>query len=477
MIVAPALFLLLSVPCEATTWREEAVEGRGRALQMGVPGDLRVAFGEGGAFRIEVDSELPSAFGFDGLRSWIRDATGVVREAELQEADEALVLAAVLSGEWEHSERLERAPAGAATILALRGTPLRMTLMRDEKGVPRELAHEEDGTRKVWTFDDYRPVEGQLRAHRWTHDEGAGLETFTVEHWGSLRDPDVFRWEPSVPQDFTIDPALSPEVAVERMGSGHLVVEARLGGEDLGAFLFDTGAGALVIDRGVADELGLVSIGETVAVGVAGATRSSFRRGTTLQLGPLTLLDPVFADLDLGFIPRHRGRRVAGIIGYDVLARCVVEIESATPRITLRAVAREGTTSSWNDLVLHQNHTCVPARFAGGEGLFRLDTGAGGTVTFHAPAVDALGLLEGRSLTESSSGGVGGRAAAFSGALGWFELGGHRFEAPEVEFSRATVGAFVDPYLTGNVGQSFLSAFRIVLDYPHDRMALVPLGS
>ena len=59
--------------------------------------------------------------------------------------------------------------------------------------------------------------------------------------------------------------------------------------------------------------------------------------------------------------------------------------------------------------------------------------------------------------------------------LAWFELGGQRFETPRVAFSQATSGAFSDEYTTGNLGQAFLKPFRIVLEYLHDRLALVPL--
>ncbi len=204
-------------------------------------------------------------------------------------------------------------------------------------------------------------------------------------------------------------------------------------------------------------------------------TTSSFRKGERFQLGPLVMHAPIYGDLDLGFLQPAFGTRIAGIVGYDVLARCVAEIEPATSRIRIHDPARyELSGGQWEELVLHWNLACVRARFEGGrEGLFRLDTGSTGTVTFHAPAVDQLGLLEGRELRAGSSGGVGGSAAAPQGVLAWFELGGQRFERPSVSFSRAETGTLSDPYTTGNIGQSFFEPFRLVFDYPHDRLALV----
>jgi hypothetical protein len=118
----------------------------------------------------------------------------------------------------------------------------------------------------------------------------------------------------------------------------------------------------------------------------------------------------------------------------------------------------------------------VRARFEGGrDGYFRLDTGANGTLAFHAPAVRELGLLEGRKVVPGFGGGVGGHAESRDGKLEWFELAGHRFEGPTVSFSLAELGAFADRYTLGNIGQEFLGPFRIVLDYPGDRIAFVPV--
>jgi hypothetical protein len=70
---------------------------------------------------------------------------------------------------------------------------------------------------------------------------------------------------------------------------------------------------------------------------------------------------------------------------------------------------------------------------------------------------------------------VGGSRASKTGKLSWFELGGHRFESPEVEFAGTGAGAFSDIYTTGNIGAGFLKAFRIVFDYGNKRVALAPL--
>jgi predicted aspartyl protease len=243
-------------------------------------------------------------------------------------------------------------------------------------------------------------------------------------------------------------------------------------------FIFDTGAGAMTIDPAVADELGMPELGEVLAVGVGGKTTASFRRGTRFQLGPLALEDPVYIELDLAFLAPLFGRKVAGIVGYDVLARCVAEVETRTPYVALHDPARfQLAGASWQEVIVTENTPSVRARFEGDhEGLFRIDTGADGTLSFHAPAVRELALLDGRTVTSSASGGVGGTSEAKNGRLEWFELAGHRFEKKMVQFSLAEHGAFADRYTLGNIGQEFLAPFRMVLDYPGGRIAFVPLA-
>jgi hypothetical protein len=70
--------------------------------------------------------------------------------------------------------------------------------------------------------------------------------------------------------------------------------------------------------------------------------------------------------------------------------------------------------------------------------------------------------------------GVGGTTLASTGPLAWFAIGGRRFENPTVTFARPAEGSFLDTYTLGNVGQTFLTPFRIVFDYPRRRIAFVP---
>ena len=456
--------------------------GTGSARAGGLEGKVRVAFARDGRYRIDLETALAQSTAFDGTRAWTRDRAGLERPSELEDADAAKLLGWVLSGHWTDSGVFTLEPAQGEPPrfrLALPGTPMEMTLTLDARTwLPCELLYLDDSGERRWRFEDWRASGGRRLPHRWSHDDGSTVDTLAVTAFASEPlDEARYRSAFAPAGDVHFDPEADPALDVVRVASGHLLVEPWVEGQPVGMFIFDSGAGGMTIDPKIADELGLAELGEVLAVGVGGKTTTSFRRGTSFELGGLTLADPVYVELDLSFLEPIFGHKVAGIVGYDLLARCVAEVETRTPYLALHDPARFTLTgASWQELALKDNVPCVRARFEGErEGYFRLDTGANGTLTFHAPAVRELELLEGRTVTKGAGGGVGGVAEARDGKLAWFELAGHRFEDRVVSFSLAEHGAFTDRYTLGNVGQDFLAPFRIVLDYPGDRIAFVPL--
>jgi hypothetical protein len=188
------------------------------------------------------------------------------------------------------------------------------------------------------------------------------------------------------------------------------------------------------------------------------------------------MVDPIYGGIDLTSLSTAIGTPIIGMCGYDLFCRAVVEIDMERLRVSVFDPEKyELERGSWQELAIVGRHPCVRCSFAGGEGLFRLDTGAApDTVTFNAPAVERLRLLEGRETRPAELRGVGGTMQAQTGTLAWFEIGGYRFLRPRVNFATAKQGAFAGTSLCGNIGGVFLAPFIIVLDYGRSRIALVP---
>jgi hypothetical protein len=280
------------------------------------------------------------------------------------------------------------------------------------------------------------------------------------------------------PGSASFDATIPDELAVERAPTGHLLVRPRINGQDAGWFIFDTGAGICVVSTGQEQKLGLKLAGEVEATGIGGSASTGVQRAELVSLGPLTLRDHPFMVTDLSFLTPYLGHEISGVLGFGVLSACVAEVRvgdgALAPRIALHDPAHfklEGT--AWSALDLSARIPAVQARFEDRSGLFQVDTGANGWVTFNQPAVETWKLLEGRELHDARLGGVGGFVAAKAGQVAWFELGGLRQENVAATFATEKKGNFAKQELAGSIGSDMLRPFTLVLDYAQSRIAFV----
>ncbi len=284
--------------------------------------------------------------------------------------------------------------------------------------------------------------------------------------------------------DASFDADVPAEIVVHRARSGHLFVSALVNGEDVGLFLFDTGAGFSGLRVSVAEELGLAPFGETRLTGMGGGvTRAGLRRARTLQLGPLTVTDLLLIDTPPGMHSEVDGIPVVGVLGWDILLRSVVELEAAGGLRLYDPAQYRLAAGEWLPLTLHYKVPYVSARFEAEdevEGLFMLDCGAAGiTALFFHDAAQTLGLLAragGGSEPgepDSTGRGAGGMFQHRREELAWFDFAGRRQEPLSVLVSTAPDGE-ADPYSLGLIGGELLSPFRVVLDYAGRRVAILP---
>jgi predicted aspartyl protease len=273
------------------------------------------------------------------------------------------------------------------------------------------------------------------------------------------------------------DPAQSSALTVKRAPTGHRLVRPVVNGHDAGWFIFDTGAGMGVASLPHADRLGLTPAGSIAAVGVGGSTGAPLFTCDSLTIGPVALRGHTLMGTDLAFLTPHLGEEIVGVLGYDILSRCVVEMDLADARIALHDPASYALPgdAAWQPLFLDGRVPSIDARFEGHEGRFRIDTGANGSVTFHQPCVEELGLVEGRAVTPAKIGGVGGFIDAREGTIASFELAGVRHQNVPAVFAMESKGTFADPSKAGNIGADLLAQYRMILDYPGGRAAFMPL--
>jgi len=113
-----------------------------------------------------------------------------------------------------------------------------------------------------------------------------------------------------------------------------------------------------------------------------------------------------------------------------------VEVTGGGQKIALHdPAAYKLTRGKWHTLSYIDLTPAVVCRFEGNrEGLFQLDTGYVGTVTFYDKFIRDEKLLEGRAVKEETSSGSGGAFQLLTGQIEWFELAGVRFKHPKAGF-------------------------------------------
>jgi len=487
----PAHDVLASVRTAMGADALEAMAGgvhvSGSCHEHGVDGTFDFLFNRRGAFKHGVRSRIGEQVAFDGETGWASDSSGLVRRTSFSARASSQGWLWVQSGRWlaadspfliTRREGLVDDGASIALHLVHRDAPWEATLYVDsDSHLPRRLVRQRPAGERVYSFDDWKGDLGFQYPHRVMVKNVAGdISTFEADEVAKapsfFRDPfeAIFRR----PTDAVFDGAKPSRVEARRMSTGHIVVHPTVGGKDLGWFILDSGAGAMCIDPGVADELGLEAFGEVSVVGTGGATPGRFRSGAILELGPLRMPDISWLELDTSFLEPFFGVPVAGVIGYEFFARAVVSLDLVAGQVEVHDPDQFKLDGEWQPLLLDDRIPCVQASFEGDrQDWFRLDTGSNDTVTFHAPTVERLELLEGRKTYAAAHSGVGGTGHARRGRLDWFELSGVRMEDIDVSFSTSARSALATPFTAGNLGGGTLEAFKLVLDYGGERIAFL----
>ncbi|MEP7271459.1 MAG: aspartyl protease family protein [Acidobacteriota bacterium] len=461
-----------------------AIDGGADFLEL--KGKFRWRYKPDGSLFHELQGPISMSLRFDGQTGWVSNWAGLERRLEMEDLESFQTEFWVLSNRWLAPDSpfeiaLASVEPGDEQVhlgLKRRAGILEAEVAVDRKTwLPAKFKYRSTGKTQTWTFESYQTRFGVAVPLTMIAINESSTTRYQVENVskGANASTELFTLAPRKPIDTDWIRDASPRLEIKRARSGHLLVKPMIDGRFAGWFLLDSGAGAMIITPRVANESGMESFGKVPVRGVGGTIQSPFRRGKKFELGQLVIRNPLYVEIDFAAISRAIGEEIAGLCGYDLFARSVVTLDSATPTLELREPTtfklEEGT---WQEMFIDSNIPHIRCRFEGDrEDVFRLDTGADNTVSFHSPAVDKYLLLEGRQTQSAVAGGVGGTVAVARGKLNWFEIAGHRFANPQVNFSLAKSGAFANPYSAGNIGGAFLSKFKIVFNYGERRIALI----
>ena len=440
------------------------------------------------AYGVEVRSE-----GFTGSVFWRANINGNTVTRRGRDAREALTEDVI------DAEGLAEVPASARPDATFAKKTAAVVRIAPATGVPADLYFDRDnGALLGYTLQPDVALERQT-VHVADYAEFAPGKRY-VSAWGfgdSTRVYRVTKFEPNVEvSDADLhppvpratwtfgEPSSMPISVVRSTGGGRAVnVEAVVNGH-AGHFLLDSGAGSILLFEPFATAAAITDLGRSGYSGINGGfVPATIARVTTLKIAGSTLHDVIVQHNTAA----STGSGIDGIIGYDVLAGAIVDVDLVASRLTLTDPSgfdvqpKQGAYAFPLDLSAF--HAGVPVKIK--DTILPsvwIDTGDDFFVILphelerHTVALAGTITVGGFDYNMNMYfGGVDGGGAVPARCVHFNEvqIGPYRYQKALSCF--APNDAFgLDG---GLIGFDFLRHFNWTFDYPHGRLVLTPNGT
>lgn len=241
--------------------------------------------------------------------------------------------------------------------------------------------------------------------------------------------------------------------------------------------LLDSGAGRTVIDKTYADSIGLTTEGKGVANGVGGQVGTAFARNVRVTIGTMTLLVPTAVVIDLSGVEKIVGRPMPVILGADVFKQLIVDIDFGKHAIAFHDPDAFRAPAGADTVPLSPGATnrTVPVRIENGSPVqVDFDIGNGGALMVFSSYWQAHDMLRSHTVSSTMSAGVGGAHETKVLTVKQLTFAGHTFADVPTDLSPPGIQAVDGDRSSGNLGILVYSRFRMMTDWPHDRLYLVP---
>ncbi len=387
--------------------------------------------------------------GWDGLRAWRADATGMPRiEGNVDERGAIRAWSRLLaqSSGGGPCDCGSRAPvvtldpaSGRATAVAL---------------------HVGEQTQRA-SFDDYRRTGALVVPFAIANASENGTWTARVRAVETPSTvPAAAFAPPPEPHDATLRGVASVPIAGE---SGAPVIDVSVNHGPPLHFLLDTG-GQNAITPDAAQRAGLNVVGSgTVGGAGAGLANVRYTNARSVRIGAAELRDQPFLVLDFG-----AGAPFDGIVGYELFARFAARIDFANGVMQLGAAARAFAGNGVVvPMILDERQPQVDGALDGLPCAVTIDTGSISGADVNAPFVRAHDLVARYNAAPGGDAirGVGGAVRASVARAGELRLGALRIRDVPLLLTEATAGAEANPTVAINLGDRVLRRYTLVLDY------------
>jgi outer membrane lipoprotein-sorting protein len=420
----------------------------------------------------------------DDGECWMRDRDGLVHtlQAELK----STILSQSVLERWSYLDparfdgkmslvadnaKVDSVACYEISIEPAGGAPTSLFIDKNDY-LPVEVSMVTDMATVITRYSDFRSVNGVKYPFEVSEQTDAGIVTTSITIDSIIQNqniPDSLFERPETGAAASRGGFDSLIVPVE-FEQNHIFVKVRINGKGPFDFVFDSGAGGLVISTRLIPKLNLQQIGRQEARGVGGADSAEVYAVDSLQLRTLGLDSLMAFSVDFGSLDEAAERHIDGAIGYDLLSRYIVRINYADKLLTLydKGTSPRPDWGSRCDLTIDFRLPYIEAKVNDSiKGMFRLDTGSRSSVDFNSPFVKEHGLIDtvANEYATTKLVGLGGTIQSLMGFLPSLELCGAKIDSLFAGYSTSVGGMFSGRNTAGNIGSGVLKGFAVTFDY------------
>jgi hypothetical protein len=264
--------------------------------------------------------------------------------------------------------------------------------------------------------------------------------------------------------------AMTPETAglpFEDYG-GHLYVQGKVNGVPIKNLIVDSGAVDLFV-------------GESTTKALKLAPQSTKSLPLSWTLGALTFQDPhsaVLSQTEINGLEQYFGRKVSGVIGYELFEQLVVELDFQRHRLDFHRPTTYQYSGNGQRIPLmlesdraYINATITPYGFAAKPAKLMIDLGSNAALSIRAGCGFNQQLIAAAPHTlHRKLATITGTDEIVLARVKQLQIGTTQLQQPITVFDQTQTEDC--DRLNGKIGYQILRQFKVILDYPHRQLIL-----
>lgn len=268
------------------------------------------------------------------------------------------------------------------------------------------------------------------------------------------------------------------------LNNEHIIIQLSINGSSNMNFMFDSGAGGILINKTFSDSIGLESDSERINTGAVGTHTVSIVKANSIKIGGAQINNINMMRDENNFEELDSGEEVAGIIGFHILSRFIVRIDYDTFELILynRSNYEYHGDGIIMPIVLTYNLPLIVSKVTINrdtefEGFFLVDTGARSDLIISSPTVNKFDMIDAvgdHYVLKTNVGSSGKKAKIIYGKVNSLNFAEREFTQVPVILSQAENGVLSFSGIDGIIGNRILKRFNIIFDYPRSLIYLEP---